>query len=204
MWVWRSSRWEACAFLLQVCWSVRAAHEIQRPFWRNVLRLCVRLLLRALNLLIYSFLACHHCITDFEINAFLNQDSYRLLKFVSDLVSIFDTGWSGLVSIFDTGFCHWYDIVCLQTCLFGQACASTHKHTHAPTHTLTRLFLLGLFWGLPLSHRLSSHSRLNAFVIQTKLNLTRQTPWNGPATLMVESSSEEKPSTFLSERSSSV
>jgi len=30
------------------------------------------------------FLACHHSITDFEINAFLNQDSYRLLKFVSD------------------------------------------------------------------------------------------------------------------------
>ena len=27
------------------------------------------------------FLACHHSITDFEINAFLNQDSYRLLKF---------------------------------------------------------------------------------------------------------------------------
>jgi len=38
------------------------------------------------------FLACHHSITDFEIKAFLNQDSYRLLKFVSDLVSIFDTG----------------------------------------------------------------------------------------------------------------
>ena len=38
------------------------------------------------------FLACHHSTTDFEINAFLNQDSYRLLKFVSDLVSIFDTG----------------------------------------------------------------------------------------------------------------
>ena len=37
-------------------------------------------------------LACHHSITDFEINAFLNQDSNRLLKFVSDLVSIFDTG----------------------------------------------------------------------------------------------------------------
>jgi hypothetical protein len=37
------------------------------------------------------FLACHHSITDFEINAFLNQDSYRLLKFVSDLISIFDT-----------------------------------------------------------------------------------------------------------------
>jgi len=36
--------------------------------------------------------SCHHSITDFEINAFLNQDSYRLLKFVSDLVSIFDTG----------------------------------------------------------------------------------------------------------------
>ena len=38
------------------------------------------------------FLNCHHSITDFEINAFPNQDSYRLLKFVSDLVSIFDTG----------------------------------------------------------------------------------------------------------------
>jgi len=38
------------------------------------------------------FLACHYSITDFEINAFLNQDSYRLLKFVSDLISIFDTG----------------------------------------------------------------------------------------------------------------
>ena len=38
------------------------------------------------------FLTCHHSITNFEINAFLNQDSYRLLKFVSDLVSIFDTG----------------------------------------------------------------------------------------------------------------
>jgi len=38
------------------------------------------------------FLSCHHNITDFEINAFLNQDSYRLLKFVSDLVSICDTG----------------------------------------------------------------------------------------------------------------
>ena len=38
------------------------------------------------------FLDCHHNITDFEINAFLNQDLYRLLKFVSDLVSIFDTG----------------------------------------------------------------------------------------------------------------
>jgi hypothetical protein len=38
------------------------------------------------------FLACHHSITDFEINAFLNQDSYILIKFVSDLVLIFDTG----------------------------------------------------------------------------------------------------------------
>jgi len=35
------------------------------------------------------FLACHHSITDFEVNAFLNQDSYRLLKFVSDLVNLF-------------------------------------------------------------------------------------------------------------------
>jgi hypothetical protein len=40
----------------------------------------------------FPFLACHNSITDFEINAFLIQDSYRLLKFVSDLVSIFDTG----------------------------------------------------------------------------------------------------------------
>jgi len=32
------------------------------------------------------------CVDMFEINAFLNQNSYRLLKFVSDLVSIFDTG----------------------------------------------------------------------------------------------------------------
>lgn len=38
------------------------------------------------------FLACHHSITDSEINDFLNQDSFRLLRFVSDLVSIFDTG----------------------------------------------------------------------------------------------------------------
>jgi hypothetical protein len=37
------------------------------------------------------FLACHHSIIDFEINAFLNQDSYRL-KFVSGLVLMFDTG----------------------------------------------------------------------------------------------------------------
>ena len=37
---------------------------------------------------------------------------------------------------------------------------------------VTALFLLGLFWGLPRSHRLSSHSRFNAFVIQTKLNTT--------------------------------
>jgi hypothetical protein len=44
-------------------------------------RSCVRLILRAP----LPFLACHHSITDFEINAFLNQDSYRLLKFVSDL-----------------------------------------------------------------------------------------------------------------------
>ena len=41
---------------------------------------------------VLSFLACHHSITDFEINAFLNQDSYRHLKFVSNLVSVFDTG----------------------------------------------------------------------------------------------------------------
>jgi len=53
------------------------------------------------------FLNCHHSITDFEINAFLHQDSYRLLKFVSDLVSNFDTGWfcftSQLPSARDSG-----------------------------------------------------------------------------------------------------
>ena len=40
----------------------------------------------------------------------------------------------------------------------------------AVSSCVTALFWLGLFWGLPRSHRLSSHSRLNAFVIQTKLN----------------------------------
>jgi len=48
-------------------------------------------LLRALNIFL-SWIVISHSITDFEINAFLNQDSYRLLKFVSDLVSIFDIG----------------------------------------------------------------------------------------------------------------
>jgi hypothetical protein len=47
------------------------------------------------------FLTCHHSITDFEINAILNQDSYRLLKFVSDLVSICFT--SQLPSARDSG-----------------------------------------------------------------------------------------------------
>jgi hypothetical protein len=40
--------------------------------------------------------------------------------------------------------------------------ASIFQLRHSP-------FLLGLFLGLPRSHRLSSHSRLNAVVIQTKL-----------------------------------
>jgi len=47
------------------------------------------------------FLACHHSITNFEINAFLNQVSYRLLKFVSDLVSI-----STLVDFVSPANCH--------------------------------------------------------------------------------------------------
>jgi len=47
------------------------------------------------------FLACHHSITDFEINASLNQDSYRLLMFVSDLVSI-----STLVNFASPANCH--------------------------------------------------------------------------------------------------
>ena len=36
---------------------------------------------------IIPFLTCHHSITDFEIYAFLNQDPYRLLKFVSERFS---------------------------------------------------------------------------------------------------------------------
>jgi len=43
--------------------------------------------------------------------------------------------------------------------------------------SVTALFLLGLFWGLPRCHRLSSHSRLNAFVIQTKLSLSGVDRW---------------------------
>ena len=53
------------------------------------------------KLWIYFFLTCHHGITDFDINAFLNQDSYRLLKFVSDLVSIF-----ALVDFVSPANCH--------------------------------------------------------------------------------------------------
>ena len=60
-------------------------------FLKECLRLCVRLLLRALNLYLSWLVITVSLII--EINAFLNQDSYRLLKFVSDLVSIFDTGW---------------------------------------------------------------------------------------------------------------
>jgi hypothetical protein len=41
---------------------------------------------------------------------------------------------------------------------------------------VTALLLLGLFWGLPRSHRLSSHSRLNAFVIQNKLTWFQALP----------------------------
>ena len=38
------------------------------------------------------FLASYHVLTDPEINTFLNQDSYRFSKFLSELVSIFDAG----------------------------------------------------------------------------------------------------------------
>jgi len=47
------------------------------------------------------FLTCHHSITDFEVNALLNQDSYRLLKFVSDLVQ-----FSTLVDFVSPANCH--------------------------------------------------------------------------------------------------
>jgi len=49
-----------------------------------------------------------------------------------------------------------------RTCNPNPKQVSTFQLRHSP-------FLLGLFWGLPRSQRLSSHSRLNAFVIQTKL-----------------------------------
>ena len=70
---------------------MRAAHEIQDLFERMFKTLRV---FAPSSSEFIPFLTCHHSIsgTDFEINAFLNQDSYRLLKFVSDLVSIFDTG----------------------------------------------------------------------------------------------------------------
>jgi len=42
---------------------------------------------------------------------------------------------------------------------------------------VTALFLLGLFWDFPCSHRSSSHSRLNASVIQTKLTKLNGRPW---------------------------
>jgi len=61
-------------------------------FLKECLRLCVRLLLRALNLFL-SWLFITVSLILRSINGFLNQDSYRLLKYVSDLVSIFDTGW---------------------------------------------------------------------------------------------------------------
>jgi len=38
------------------------------------------------------FLATFHNITDSEVNLFLNQDSFRLFRFLSDLVSLVDTG----------------------------------------------------------------------------------------------------------------
>jgi hypothetical protein len=46
------------------------------------------------------------------------------------------------------------------------SCSETEHDTLSKTPL--PFFLLGLFWGLPRSHRLSSHSRLKAFVIQTK------------------------------------
>jgi len=69
----------------------------------------------------------------------------------------------------------------LQPQLQPQASATSFSHSFshklllvslrlAISSCVTALFLLGLFWGLPRSHRLSSHSRLNAFVIQTKLS----------------------------------
>ena len=42
---------------------------------------------------VLSFLACHHSITDFEINAFLNQDSYRLTNLRSLCQIYFFFGW---------------------------------------------------------------------------------------------------------------
>jgi len=38
------------------------------------------------------FLASFHVVTNLEVNVFLNQDSHRFSKFLSELVSIFDAG----------------------------------------------------------------------------------------------------------------
>ena len=59
--------------------------------------------------------------------------------------------------------CNFYTLMCLCLLLLVPT-------RLAFSSCVSALFLLGLFWGLPRSHRLSSHSRLNAFVIQTKLN----------------------------------
>ena len=90
MWVWRSLRWEACASLLQVCWSVRAAHEIQRPFWRNVKDFaCVC----CFELWINSFLGLSSQYHWFWDQCILESRLIQTPQDGSDLVSIFDTGW---------------------------------------------------------------------------------------------------------------
>jgi len=104
MWVWRSSRWEACAFFCK-CAEVCELRMRYRDLFERMFK-TLRVFAPSSSEFI-PFLTCPHSITDFEINAFLNQDSYRLLKFVSDLVTIFDTGWfcftSQLPSARDSG-----------------------------------------------------------------------------------------------------
>ena len=69
------------------CWKVAKLSPIHKK-WEVLNPGNFRMI--AVSGVIYRIFA--NVLKDFEINAFLNQDSYRLLKFVSDLVSIFDTG----------------------------------------------------------------------------------------------------------------
>jgi len=95
------------------------------------------------------FLACHHSITNFEINAFLNHSSI----FHVSVPNIYGTSSSPYLIIF---------LKVISKVLFFNI---TQKFTNLLVQL--SIFLIDLFVG---THRLSSHARLEAFVIQTKLN----------------------------------
>jgi hypothetical protein len=60
-----------------------------------------------------------------------------------------------------------YTLMCFSPTFSRVFKVSIFQLRHSP-------FLLGLFWGSPRSHRLSSHFRLNALVFQTKLNYCKE------------------------------